>query len=95
MKAQAGQEGTEPIATPELKTKEQRSPRKFESSRSWFKTWIGYDPQVVEAASVSDTLSRAFRGNVVHASGSYLHSLFPIVDVSSCRKTFRFAKARN
>ncbi|GAA5898783.1 SLC26/SulP family anion transporter [Sporobolomyces salmoneus] len=64
----------------EEKSTERPARQKFESTKTRFKEWIGYDPQVVEAASVTDTCRRAFKGNVVHATGSYLHSLFPIVD---------------
>jgi hypothetical protein len=56
--------------------------QKFNSTKTWFKEWIGFDPQVVEAASVTDTVRRTFSGNVVSATGSYFHSLFPIVDVT-------------
>ena len=61
------------------------SRQKFASTKTRFKEWIGYDPQVVEAASVTDTCRRAFSGNVLSATGNYLHSLFPIVDVSAFR----------
>ncbi|GAA6010475.1 hypothetical protein JCM11491_006956 [Sporobolomyces phaffii] len=74
-------EGSSPY-TPESTTAppKSRHPR-VESAKSSFKQWIGYDEQVVEAASVGDTLRSAVRGkSPVSAAGAYFHSLFPIVD---------------
>ncbi|GAA5946684.1 hypothetical protein JCM3765_000348 [Sporobolomyces pararoseus] len=73
---------TELDSMPETKNPSTERParQKLESTKNWFKEWIGFDPQVVEAASVTDTIRRTFSGNVVNATGSYFHSLFPIVD---------------
>ncbi|GAA6058666.1 hypothetical protein JCM10212_004077 [Sporobolomyces blumeae] len=46
----------------------------------WFKRSIGYDAQVVEAASVGDTIRSSLSGNKAHAVGAYFHRLFPFVD---------------
>ncbi|GAA5938298.1 SLC26/SulP family anion transporter [Sporobolomyces koalae] len=61
-------------------TASKRPRQKLETCKEWFKSYIGYDSQVVEAASVTDTVKRAVSGNVVAATASYVHSLFPVVD---------------
>lgn len=75
-----GQDASDTLQPPS--EQEQKSSKKLDGAKSWAKRFIGYDPQVVEAASVADTLKRSLRGNVVKGTGSYLHSLFPFVDVS-------------
>ncbi|BGP69227.1 Sulfate permease 2 [Rhodotorula toruloides] len=43
--------------------------------------WIDYDPQVVDAAPVSDRIKRAVRGtSPAKAAGAYLHRLFPFTN---------------
>jgi len=88
MMPQSGQDATD---TPQLPSEQQKSStKKLDSAKSWGKKFIGYDAQVVEAASVADTLKRSFSGNVVKGTGSYLHSLFPFVDVSDLRNYSAF-----
>jgi hypothetical protein len=75
--------GTPPHSADELiKSTPSSSPNPTLLSKAKAKAlkWIDYDPQVVEAASVTDEIKRATGGSIGQGVASYFSRLFPFKD---------------
>ncbi|GAA5890145.1 hypothetical protein JCM5296_002830 [Sporobolomyces johnsonii] len=71
---------SEPKSSIDLDTPGAPSSRKsqlLKRSKQAALDFIGYDPQVVEAASVTNTLRESTQGSFLGASGQYIRRLFP------------------
>ncbi|GAA5931904.1 hypothetical protein JCM1841_006791 [Sporobolomyces salmonicolor] len=80
MTADAVDAPSEPKSSIDLDTPAAHSSRKsrlLKRSKQAALDFVGYDPQVVEAASVTNTLREATQGSFFGAVGNYIRRLFP------------------